>query len=105
MAKVWKVKNVEYKTTGTNGANEIDIVHFTVTDTVDGVTKTRTDFQHIDPVTDGSSFTKMEDVSEEQLITWIKAKMGTDKVAYHEKKVDDAIAAEKTPPRGEKAFS
>ena len=105
MAKVWKVDKLEYKTTGTNGVNEIDRVHFTVTDTVDGVTKTRWDFQNLDPASDKSSFTKMEDVSEKQLITWIKATMGTDKVAYHEKKVDDAIAAEKTPPRGEKVFN
>ena len=47
----------------------------------------------------------MEDVTEDQLIAWIKATMGDERVAYHEKKVDDAIAAEKTPPRGEKAFS
>ena len=104
MAKVWKVQKVEYKTTGTNGANEIDRVDFTVTDTVDGVTKTRFDFQKIKPNTSGS-FTKMEDVTEEQLITWIKATMGDERVAYHEQKVDDAIAAEKTPPRGEKVFS
>ena len=104
MAKVWKIKKVEYKTTGTNGANEIDHVDFTVTDTVDGVTKTRFDFQKIKPNTSGS-FTKMEDVTEEQLITWIKATMGDERVAYQEKKVDDAIAAEKTPPRGAKVFS
>ena len=105
MAKVWKIKKVEYKTTGTNGANEIDHVEFTVTDTVDGVTKTRFDFQKLKAATDKGSFKKMEDVTEDQLITWIKATMGDERVAYHEKKVDDAIAAEKTPPRGEKAFS
>ena len=104
MAKVWKIEKIEYKTTGTNGANEIDHVDFTVTDTVDGVTKTRYDFQQLKPNTSGS-FTKMEDVTEEQLITWIKATMGDERVASYEKKVDDAIAAEKTPPRGAKVFS
>ena len=104
MAKVWKVQKVEYKTTGTNGANEIDHVDFTVTDTVDGVTKTRYDFQSLKPNA-SRSFTQMEDVTEEQLITWIKATMGDERVAYHEKKVDDAIQAEKIPPRGAKVFS
>ena len=104
MAKVWKIKKVEYKTTGTNGANEIDHVDFTVTDTVDGITKTRYDHQRLKPHASGS-FTKMEDVTEEQLITWIKATMGSDRVAWQEWKVDQEIAAEKTPPRGEKVFS
>ncbi len=104
MAKVWKVKRIEYKTNGTNGTNEIDLVAFTITDTVDDVTCTRTDFHHIEPSSNGS-FTKMEDVTEEQLLTWVKAKMGADTVAHHEKKLDDMIAAETTPPRGEKVFS
>ena len=105
MAKVWKVSSVEYKTTGTNGANEIDVVHFTVTDTVDGITKTRLDFHHLDPATDKSSFTKMEDCTEEQLLTWVKGTMGSERVAWQEWKVDQEIQAEKTPPRGEKIFS
>ena len=105
MAKVWKIRKVEYKTTGINGVNEIDHVEFTVTDTVDGITRTRYDFQKLKPATDKSSFKKMENVTEEQLLTWIKATMGAERVAYHEKKVDDAIAAEKTPPRGEKVFT
>ena len=104
MAKVWKVKTVEYKTTGEKGADEIDVVHFTVTDTKDGVSYTRTDFQHLDPTT-SDTYIKMEDVTEDQLITWIKATMGTDRVAYHEKKVDDTIIAKTTPPRGEKKFT
>ena len=105
MAKVWKVSSVEYKTTGTNGANEIDVVHFTITDTVDGITKTRHDFHHLDPATDKSKYQKMEDVTEEQLITWIKGTMGSERVAWQEWKLDQEIAAEKTPPRGEKIFS
>ena len=104
MAKVWKVQKVEYKTTGTNGVNEIGHVEITVSDTVDGITKTRYEHQRLNPHASGS-FTKMEDVTEEQLLTWIKATMGDEKVAYHEKKVDEDIAAEKTPPRGEKVFS
>ena len=104
MAKIWKIQKIEYKTTGTKGVNEIDHVDFTVTDTVDGVTKTRYDHQRLKPRASGS-FIKMEDVTEEQLLTWIKATMGDERVAYHEKKVDDAIAAEKTPPRGVKVFS
>ena len=104
MAKVWKVQKVEYKTTGTNGANEIDHVDFTVTDTVDGITKTRYDHQSLKPHASGS-FTKMEDVTEEQLLTWVKATMGSDRVAWQEWKVDQEIAAEKTPPRGQKVFS
>ena len=104
MAKVWKVQKVEYKTTGTNGANEIDHVEFTISDTVDGITKTRYEHQRLKPHASGS-FTKMEDVTEEQLITWIKATMGDERVASYEKKVDDAIAEEKTPPRGVKVFS
>ncbi len=104
MAKVWKVGSVEYKTTGTNGANEIDVVHFSVTDTADGITKTCYELQHLEPNASGS-FTKMEDVTEDQLITWIKATMGDERVASYEKKIDDAIAEEKTPPRGVKVFS
>ena len=104
MAKVWKINSVEYKTTGTNGANEIDVVHFSVTDTVDGITKTCYDLQHLQPNASGS-FDKMEDCSEEQILNWVKQTMGSDRVAYHEQKVDDAIQAEKIPPRGEKVFN
>ena len=105
MAKVWKVSSVEYKTTGQNGANEIDVVHFTVTDTIGGITKTRHDFHHLDPSTDKSSFTKMEDCTEEQILNWVKNTMGSERVAWQEWKVDQEIQAEKTPPRGEKRFS
>ena len=80
-------------------------MHFTVTDTVDGVTKTRLDFHHLDPATDKSSFTKMEDCSEEQILNWVKNTMGSERVAWQEWKLDQEIAAEKTPPRGEKVFS
>ena len=105
MAKIWKVSSVEYKSTGQNGANEIDVVHFTITDTIDGITKTRSDFHHLDPSTDKNSFTKMEDCTEEQILNWVKNTMGSERVAWQEWKVDQEIQAEKTPPRGEKRFS
>ena len=102
MAKVWKISSVEYKTTGTNGANEIDVVHFTVTDTVDGVTKTRHDFHHLNPATDKSKYQKMEDVTEEQLITWVKATMGSARAAWQEWKLYQEIAAEKKSSKDKK---
>ena len=105
MAKVWKVSSVEYKTNGMNGKNEIDVVHFSVTSTIDGITKTRHDFHHLDPATDKSKYQKLEDCSEEQILNWVKNTMGSERVAWQEWKVDQEIAAEKTPPRGEKRFS
>ena len=105
MAKIWKVSSIEYKATGMNGENEIDMVHFTVTDTIDGITKTRLDFHHLDPATDKSKYQKMEDCSEEQILNWVKGTMGSEKVAWQEWKLDQEIQAEKTPPRGEKRFS
>ena len=104
MAKVWKVSRVEYKTTGENGEKEIDTVHFKITDTQNGIKQTRSHFHHIDPSLDGS-FTPMDDITDDQLLTWVKGTMGADGIAYEERKLDEQIKAVTTPPRGEKVFS
>ena len=75
----------------------ITVAHWTVSKTTDGVTVSSYGAQGFQPDATASDFVAYAQVTEAQVINWIKAAMGTESVAALEASLDAQIAAIKTP--------
>jgi hypothetical protein len=75
----------------------ITVAHWTVSKTTDGITVGSYGAQGFQPDATASNFIAFPQVTETQVINWIKAEMGTEAVAALEASLDAQIAAIKTP--------
>ena len=75
----------------------ITVAHWTVSKTTDGTTVSSYGAQGFQPDPTASDFVAYAQVTEAQVINWIKAAMGTENVAALEASLDAQITAIKTP--------
>ena len=75
----------------------ITVAHWTVSKTTDGTTVSSYGAQGFQPDPQASDFIAYAQVTEAQVIDWIKAAMGTEGVAALEASLDAQIAQIKTP--------
>jgi len=75
----------------------ITTAHWTVSKTTDGTTVSSYGAQGFQPDVTATGFVAFPQVTETQVINWIKAAMGTEGVAALEASLDAQIAAIKTP--------
>jgi len=75
----------------------ITVAHWTVSKTIDGTTVSSYGAQGFQPDPTATGFIAFPQVTEAQVINWIKAAMGTEGVAALEASLDSQIAQIKTP--------
>ena len=102
MAVIWDITSLDSTKTVGSLSDVITAIHWTASDsaTVDGVVHIGSinNCTLIDPP-DSSSFVKYESVTKTNVVDWLKAKLGADKVTTIEKYIANQIKESKTPTR------
>ena len=107
MAAKWSIRELEYEISKDDKSNVITSVHWNCTDskevTKDGEKVTYNggiyDVTGLD-TSDLSSFVEYSDLDEDTVVSWVKAKLGDDKVQSVENQIESQINKQENPAKG-----
>jgi len=102
MAITWQAVSLDRQVKDGDKDNVVTTVHWQATDSeVDGEnTYNGRVYGTVGLAAPGDSFTPYADITEEQAVGWAKAALGDERVAAHEKSVEDQIELQKNPVTG-----